>query len=101
MKTGVWMSLAATPLALALCVPAAPAQSWHDDFDGPGYTPGNPLPSPWIDGTYAPVSVTDYGTRGSTNYTAAYYFGNYNDHRWGASFRPLDLGAGTVTPGSG
>ena len=60
---------------------------WHDDFDT--YTPGAALPSPWIDGSYAPLVVTDYST-------VAYYFSNYNDHRWGASFRPLEPGAGTV-----
>ena len=91
------MILAAATLALAVGVPVAPAQSFYDDFDGLGYIVGNPLPSPWITGSNGnAVEVTDYGTGGSTNYTAAFYFGDPNNYDWGASFRPISPWGGGV-----
>jgi len=87
MRTRALISLAAVIVVSGSAAMAV--TEWYDDFDATGYVVNYPLPSPWIDGSYAPLVVTDYGTGGSTNYTAAYYFSNYNDHRWGASFRPI------------
>ena len=89
MKKRALMGLA---VGLAMSGSAGMATTaWYDDFDS--YTPGNELPSPWVDGTNGNgVRATDYP--GGSDYSAAFYFGDPNNYDWGASFRPLEAGEG-------
>jgi hypothetical protein len=89
MKTGSLIGLA---VGFAVCGTTAMATTlFYDDFQG--YTAGSPPPSPWIDGS-PPITVSDYS---NPNLTATFIFGNPNDHRWGASFVPIDTtGGGTA-----
>ncbi len=91
MKTRGLISLAAV---ISISGSAAmAATTFYDDFQG--YTPGSPPPSPWVDGTPA-ITVSDY-FNGNPDLTANFIFGNPNDHRWGASFYPIDsTGGGTA-----